>query len=155
MFEKLYRQRAELTKLIERHTSQDGTLATEIPSLFFSRYSTVTGPTYGIHNPSFCHLFQNNIYIQKWFASHTLFYRHHLNQNNTFFQKWSANPFSFCHLFQNNTFYLKWSDFSVSHIFKTWRNLWWAKFYFWWNIHILIPSYDQRKRKHTQTTRIT
>jgi AraC-like DNA-binding protein len=54
MFEKLYRQRVELTKLIERHTSQDGTLATEIPSLFFSRYSNVTGPTYGVHNPSLC-----------------------------------------------------------------------------------------------------
>lgn len=54
MFEQLYRQRIELAKIIESHTERDGTRLTTIPSLFFSRYSNVTGPNYGVHKPSLC-----------------------------------------------------------------------------------------------------
>jgi AraC-like DNA-binding protein len=54
MFEQLYRQRIELAKIIEGHTGQDGTQLTAIPSLFFSRYSNVTGPHYGVNKPSLC-----------------------------------------------------------------------------------------------------
>ncbi|MFJ5624606.1 AraC family transcriptional regulator N-terminal domain-containing protein [Peribacillus loiseleuriae] len=54
MFEQIYKQRAELVKLIDRHTEQDGSHATEIPSLFFSHYSNETGPIYGVHKPSLC-----------------------------------------------------------------------------------------------------
>jgi AraC-like DNA-binding protein len=54
MFEQLYRQRIELTKIIEGHTEQDGTYNTDIPSLFFSRYSNDTGPHYGVYKPSLC-----------------------------------------------------------------------------------------------------
>ncbi|MDR7235927.1 AraC family transcriptional regulator [Neobacillus drentensis] len=54
MFEQLYRQRIELTKIIEGHTGQDGTYNTDIPSLFFSRYSNDTGPHYGVYKPSLC-----------------------------------------------------------------------------------------------------
>lgn len=54
MFEQLYRQRIELTKIIERYTRRDGTYTTDIPSLFFSRYSNDTGPHYGVYKPSLC-----------------------------------------------------------------------------------------------------
>jgi AraC-like DNA-binding protein len=54
MFEQLYRQRAELSKMIEGHTGQDGIHLTAIPSLFFSRYSYDTGPNYGVNKPSLC-----------------------------------------------------------------------------------------------------
>lgn len=54
MFEQLYKQRVELAKIIEHFTEQDGTYTTEIPSLFFSRYSNDTGPHYGVYKPSFC-----------------------------------------------------------------------------------------------------
>lgn len=54
MFEQLYKQRVELTKIIEHFTGQDGTYTTDIPSLFFSRYSNDTGPHYGVYKPSFC-----------------------------------------------------------------------------------------------------
>ena len=54
MSERIYKQQDELAKIIERHTSQDGAHATAIPSLFFSRYSNVTGPNYGVYNPSLC-----------------------------------------------------------------------------------------------------
>lgn len=54
MFEQLYRQRVELTKIIERYTGQDGTQMTTIPSLFFSRYSNEGGPYYGVYKPSLC-----------------------------------------------------------------------------------------------------
>ncbi|AIE61483.1 AraC family transcriptional regulator [Bacillus methanolicus] len=54
MSEQIYKQQVELVKLIERHTGRDGSHATAIPSLFFSRYSNVTGPNYGVHKPSLC-----------------------------------------------------------------------------------------------------
>ncbi|KOR89373.1 AraC family transcriptional regulator [Paenibacillus solani] len=54
MIEQVYRQRVELTKIIEIHTGLDGTQMTAIPSLFFSRYSNHTGPNYGVHKPSLC-----------------------------------------------------------------------------------------------------
>lgn len=54
MSEQIYKQQVELAKLIERHTGRDGSHATAIPSLFFSRYSNVTGPNYGVHKPSLC-----------------------------------------------------------------------------------------------------
>ncbi|WP_342046138.1 AraC family transcriptional regulator [Bacillus sp. OTU530] len=52
MFEQLYKQRVELTKIIERYTGRDGSHITEIPSLFFSRYSDDTGPICGVYKPS-------------------------------------------------------------------------------------------------------
>lgn len=58
MSEQIYKQRAELTKVIERHTGKDGTNETDIPSLFFSRYSNVTGPNYGVYKPSLCIIVQ-------------------------------------------------------------------------------------------------
>ncbi|MDQ0202085.1 AraC family transcriptional regulator [Neobacillus ginsengisoli] len=54
MFEQLYKQRVELAKIIEGHTGLDGSHMTDIPSLFFSRYSNDTGPSYGLHKPSLC-----------------------------------------------------------------------------------------------------
>lgn len=58
MFEQLYKQRLELTKIIEHFTEKDGTYTTDIPSLFFSRYSNDTGPHYGVYKPSFCIIVQ-------------------------------------------------------------------------------------------------
>lgn len=54
MFEQLYRQRVELAKIIEGYTGLDGTHTTDIPSLFFSRYSNDIGPVYGVYKPSLC-----------------------------------------------------------------------------------------------------
>ncbi|WML55629.1 AraC family transcriptional regulator [Neobacillus sp. PS3-12] len=58
MFEQLYKQRVELTKIIERYTGRDGSHATDIPSLYFSRYSNDTGPNYGVYKPSLCIIVQ-------------------------------------------------------------------------------------------------
>ncbi|MBT2696431.1 AraC family transcriptional regulator [Bacillus sp. ISL-40] len=58
MFEQLYKQRVELTKIIEHYTGRDGTYNTDIPSLFFSRYSNDTGPHYGVYKPSLCIIVQ-------------------------------------------------------------------------------------------------
>jgi len=44
----------EFTKLIERHIDGDGKHETEIPFLFFTRFSEVTGPHYGVQSPSLC-----------------------------------------------------------------------------------------------------
>lgn len=41
-------------ELIERHIDGDGKHRTDIPSLFFTRFSQVTGPHYGVHTPSLC-----------------------------------------------------------------------------------------------------
>jgi AraC-like DNA-binding protein len=54
----IYEKQIELAKLIDRYTDQDGAHSTAIPSLFFSRYSNVTEPNYGIYNPSFCVIVQ-------------------------------------------------------------------------------------------------
>lgn len=66
MSEQIYKQQDELAKLIERHTGQDGIHTTVIPSLFFSRHSTVTGPNHGVHNPSLCIVVQGE--KQVWLA---------------------------------------------------------------------------------------
>ncbi|WP_406866437.1 AraC family transcriptional regulator N-terminal domain-containing protein [Priestia megaterium] len=49
-----YNLQNELTQLIDLHSELDGTYPTRIPFLSFSRYSEVTGPTYGVYNPSLC-----------------------------------------------------------------------------------------------------
>lgn len=58
MFKQLYEQRVELTKIIDDYTEQDGSHKTEVPSLFFSRYSHEVGPSYGIYKPSLCIIVQ-------------------------------------------------------------------------------------------------
>jgi AraC-like DNA-binding protein len=58
MSEPLSKKQVELAKLIARHTDQDGSHSTAIPSLFFSRYSHVTEPNYGVYNPSLCIIVQ-------------------------------------------------------------------------------------------------
>lgn len=58
MSDQIYKQRADLTQFIERHTDKDGTYPTAIPSLVFSRYSNVTGPNYGVYIPSLCIIVQ-------------------------------------------------------------------------------------------------
>jgi AraC-like DNA-binding protein len=70
MLEQLYRQRIELAKIIEGHTGHDGTQMTTIPSLFFSRYSSETGPAYGVHKPSLCIVVQG---LKEVFLSQELF----------------------------------------------------------------------------------
>jgi AraC-like DNA-binding protein len=54
MSDQIYEQQIELSKFIERHIGREGTHATTIPSLFFSCYSSSTGPNYGVYNPSLC-----------------------------------------------------------------------------------------------------
>lgn len=54
MSEQIDKQQNELAKLIERHIDREGTHSTAIPSLFFSSYSNVTGPNYGVYKPSLC-----------------------------------------------------------------------------------------------------
>lgn len=58
MSDQFSRKRNELAKLIDRHTGQEGSYLTAIPSLFFSRYSNITEPAYGVYNPSFCVIVQ-------------------------------------------------------------------------------------------------
>lgn len=50
----IYQYQEEFTELIERHTNGDGKHKTVIPSLSITRFSQVTGPHYGVHNPSLC-----------------------------------------------------------------------------------------------------
>jgi AraC-like DNA-binding protein len=54
MSEQIHKYQAELVKLIKCHTGQDGGHETVIPSLFFSHFSDVAGPFYGVHKPSLC-----------------------------------------------------------------------------------------------------
>ncbi|WP_028391108.1 AraC family transcriptional regulator [Bacillus cihuensis] len=58
MSEQIDKQRAELTQLIESYTGKDGSYATTIPSLSFSRFSDITGPNYGVYKPSLCIIVQ-------------------------------------------------------------------------------------------------
>jgi len=44
----------KFVELIERHIDGDGKHITDIPSLFFTRFSQVTGPHYGVNKPSLC-----------------------------------------------------------------------------------------------------
>ncbi|AGK52869.1 AraC family transcriptional regulator [Bacillus sp. 1NLA3E] len=52
------KQRAELTQIIEGQTGKDGSHETAIPSLSFSRFSNITGPSYGVYMPSLCIIVQ-------------------------------------------------------------------------------------------------
>ncbi len=47
-------KQAELARLIERFSSQDGVHATDIPSLYFIRSSNTTVPIYQVHEPALC-----------------------------------------------------------------------------------------------------
>ncbi|WP_255294994.1 AraC family transcriptional regulator N-terminal domain-containing protein [Bacillus sp. AFS041924] len=58
MSDQIYNFQAELIQLIESHTGIDGSHTTAIPSLFFSRYSNVTRPNYGVYKPSLCIIVQ-------------------------------------------------------------------------------------------------
>jgi AraC-like DNA-binding protein len=58
MSEQIDKQRGELTRLIESFTDKEGAGATAIPSLSFSRFSDVTGPSYGVYMPSLCIIVQ-------------------------------------------------------------------------------------------------
>ncbi|MBO9130794.1 AraC family transcriptional regulator [Bacillus sp. 165] len=58
MSSQIYKLRADLIQLIESHTGKDGSHPTAVPSLFFSRYSNVTGPNYGVYKPSLCIIVQ-------------------------------------------------------------------------------------------------
>ncbi|APB71140.1 AraC family transcriptional regulator [Paenibacillus polymyxa] len=54
MPENLIQQQQELTGLIERHSLQNSTKETAIPSLFFYQHSSITEPAYRVYKPSFC-----------------------------------------------------------------------------------------------------
>lgn len=54
MSEQVNKQQNELANLIERYTGQDGLHETSIPGLSLIRHSDVTGPIYGVQNPSLC-----------------------------------------------------------------------------------------------------
>ncbi|SFR12875.1 MULTISPECIES: AraC family transcriptional regulator [unclassified Paenibacillus] len=54
MSENLIRQQQELTGLIERHSLQNSTKETAVPSLFFYQHSSITEPAYRVYKPSFC-----------------------------------------------------------------------------------------------------
>jgi AraC-like DNA-binding protein len=58
MSNQIDKQRSELVQLIERYTGKDGSYETAIPSLSFSRFSDVTGPSYGVYMPSLCIIVQ-------------------------------------------------------------------------------------------------
>jgi AraC-like DNA-binding protein len=58
MSNQIDKQRSELAQLIERYTGKDGSYETAIPSLSFSRFSDVTGPSYGVYMPSLCIIVQ-------------------------------------------------------------------------------------------------
>ena len=54
MSERIDKRQEELAKIIERYSGRDGVSATAIPSLFFMRFSNVTGASYGVYNTSLC-----------------------------------------------------------------------------------------------------
>ncbi|MGG3916022.1 AraC family transcriptional regulator [Rossellomorea vietnamensis] len=54
------KQRVELTQLIENHTGNDGIHPTNIPSLSFTRFSDLIGPSYGVYKPSLCLIVQGS-----------------------------------------------------------------------------------------------
>ncbi|TVY07358.1 AraC family transcriptional regulator [Paenibacillus cremeus] len=58
MSEIISKQQNELANVIKRYAENDGVHATAIPSLFFIRRSDVSGPSYGVYNPSFCMVVQ-------------------------------------------------------------------------------------------------
>ncbi|MCM3602737.1 AraC family transcriptional regulator [Robertmurraya korlensis] len=58
MSEKIYKQKLELSSLIERLSKQDGVHPTSIPSLFLIRESIITEPISRVNEPSFCIILQ-------------------------------------------------------------------------------------------------
>ncbi|MDY8025564.1 AraC family transcriptional regulator [Paenibacillus polymyxa] len=54
MSENIIQQQQELTGLIERHSLQNSSWETAIPSLFFYQHSSITEPAYRVYKPSFC-----------------------------------------------------------------------------------------------------
>jgi AraC-like DNA-binding protein len=58
MTKQIDKQRVELTQLIESHTGNDGIHPTTIPSLSFTRFSDLIGPSYGVYKPSLCIIVQ-------------------------------------------------------------------------------------------------
>ncbi|MGP0578159.1 AraC family transcriptional regulator N-terminal domain-containing protein [Paenibacillus peoriae] len=58
MSEDMLEQQKELTRLIERHSFQNSTGETAIPSLFFYQRSSKTEPVYRVYKPSFCFVVQ-------------------------------------------------------------------------------------------------
>ncbi|OLS35893.1 AraC family transcriptional regulator [Bacillus sp. MRMR6] len=58
MPEQIDKQQRELTKIIERYTSQDGVHPTSIPSLFLIRESIIAEPISRVNEPSFCIIVQ-------------------------------------------------------------------------------------------------
>ncbi|OMF81182.1 AraC family transcriptional regulator [Paenibacillus peoriae] len=54
MSENFIQQQQELTGLIERHSLQNSTKETAVPSLFFYQHSSITEPAYRVYKPSFC-----------------------------------------------------------------------------------------------------
>ncbi|MEH7885197.1 AraC family transcriptional regulator [Bacillus sp. JJ1609] len=58
MSQQIDKQRGDLTQLINKFTGKGGSYVTAIPSLSFSRFSDVTGPSYGVYMPSLCIIVQ-------------------------------------------------------------------------------------------------
>ncbi|ALP38832.1 AraC family transcriptional regulator [Paenibacillus sp. IHB B 3084] len=54
MSENILQQQQELTGLIKRHSLQNSSRETAIPSLFFYQHSSITEPAYRVYKPSFC-----------------------------------------------------------------------------------------------------
>ncbi|MBE0338579.1 AraC family transcriptional regulator [Paenibacillus sp. 23TSA30-6] len=54
MSENILQQQQELTRLIKRHSLQNSSRETAIPSLFFYQHSSITEPAYRVYKPSFC-----------------------------------------------------------------------------------------------------
>ncbi len=58
MPDKIYKQKLELSSLIERFLKQDGVHSTSIPSFFLIRESIITEPISIVNKPSFCIILQ-------------------------------------------------------------------------------------------------
>jgi len=58
MSEQVDKQSNEIVRIIQRHSTQDGTHQTAIPNLFFSRSSLTSGPNYGTYSTSLCFITQ-------------------------------------------------------------------------------------------------
>jgi len=72
MTDQMHERLNKLAEIIERYTKKDGSYATAVPSLFFGRSSSMTGPHYGIHKTSFCFVVQGKKEI--WLAQDCLKY---------------------------------------------------------------------------------
>lgn len=58
MSKPIYKQQEELAHVIKHYSQYEGLNETAIPSLFFIRRSTVTGPKHGVYKPSLCIIVQ-------------------------------------------------------------------------------------------------